>query len=376
MSVRGLLVATTEFAPYRGGVGTYAQEMARAASQLGWNTTVWAPDYGVAPSEYWDEKLRVLRYPGGVADRKDLPRLVLQFAAACTRLRPDTIILCSWPDSLCAAALHMYRFSRCVVMCHGTELLNLPYGRVSRLLGYRRLIARAQVVACNSQFTASLISRAGLKPGGSVRVTPLAASKFWCEAVDPGRARQRWNIPDSHLILSTVGRLDWRKGQDLVLEALALLDTELQRAVTYVIVGPEVEADHVARLRARAEQIVAKVIFTNSIPDDEVRDVYAASDLLVLTGRDDPSRVEGFGLVLLEAASQGVPSLVTKVGGVPEVVADGITGEVLAAWAPSDIAKALGALLRDKGRLERMGAAARERAVSFSWLRTAELTLA
>ena len=155
-----------------------------------------------------------------------------------------------------------------------------------------------------------------------------------------------------------------------------MLDTELQREMTYLIVGPEVEADHGALLRARAEQTLAQVIFANSIPDEEVRDIYAASDLLVLTGRDDPSRVEGFGLVLLEAASQGVPSLVTKVGGVPEVVTDGITGEVLAAWTPSDIAKALGALLRDKGRLKRMGAAARERAASFSWLRTAELTLA
>ena len=252
------------------------------------------------------------------------------------------------PDALCASALRLYTFCRCVLMCHGTELLSLPYGRISKLLGYRRLVERAQVIACNSQYTASLLAKAGLKPEGCLRVTPLAASDFWGEAVDPNDARRMWNIPDADIVLSTVGRMDDRKGQDLVIRALALLPTELQRRVTYLVVGPEVDADYAKELRGLADRSMATVLFTGGISDEGVRAVYAASDLFVLTGKENPHRVEGFGLVLLEAASQGVPSLVTRVGGVPEVVVDGRSGVILDSWDPQAIAAAIEGLLREQ----------------------------
>ena len=376
MSRRTLLVATTEYPPFKGGIGTYAREMARAAAMLGWSPVVWAPNYGSNQIESTAGGVRIERYEGGVPSRSSLPRLMMQFSMTCGRHRPHTVLLCSWPDALCASALRLYTFCRCVLMCHGTELLNLPYGRISKLLGYRRLVERAQVIACNSQYTASLLAKAGLKPGGCLRVTPLAASDFWGEAVDPNDARRMWNIPDADIVLSTVGRMDDRKGQDLVIRALALLPKELQRRVTYLVVGPEVDPDYAKELRGLADRSMATVLFTGGISDEGVRAVYAASDLFVLTGKENPHRVEGFGLVLLEAASQGVPSLVTRVGGVPEVVVDGRSGVILESWDPQAIAAAIEGLLRDKQRLATMGALARERASTFSWSSTAEMTLA
>ncbi len=74
-----------------------------------------------------------------------------------------------------------------------------------------------------------------------------------------------------------------------------------------------------------------------------------------------PSRGEGFGMVALEAAERGRAAIVTNVGGLPEIVADGETGLVV---EPAGLADAIVELARDPGRVRAMGAAARARAVA------------
>jgi phosphatidylinositol alpha-1,6-mannosyltransferase len=373
---RRLLVATTEYPPYAGGIGTYASEIARAAAGLGWRTRVWAPDYGRRDTHEASGAVDVLRYRGGVPARRELARLMGQFVAALARTRPTDVVLCSWPDTLCASALQLDRFCRCVVVCHGTELLTLPASGFARLMGYRRFMSRVQVIACNSAFTASLVGRAGLRPEGELRVTHLGVSPFWGEAVDRTAARRRWAIPEGHWLLSTVARLDERKGQDLAIQALARLPPELQSRIAYLVVGQEVDHEYAARLRVLAAETGARVTFTGQLSDEDVREIYGASDLFILSGRNSRERVEGFGLVLLEAALQRVPALVTATGGVPEVVVDGETGIVVPGFEPELIADAIRGTLEAPEALKAMGLNACARAQAFTWTRTAERTLA
>ena len=79
-----------------------------------------------------------------------------------------------------------------------------------------------------------------------------------------------------------------------------------------------------------------------------------ALDVLVL-----PSRAEPFGTVLAEAMNAGTPVVATRVGGLPEVVDDGVTGRLV---EPGDPAALAAAVLEVLGRRDEMGAAARERA--------------
>jgi glycosyltransferase involved in cell wall biosynthesis len=74
-----------------------------------------------------------------------------------------------------------------------------------------------------------------------------------------------------------------------------------------------------------------------------------------------PSRGEGFGMVALEAAERGRAAIVTDVGGLPEIVADGETGLVV---QPNGLAAAIVDLARNPQRVRAMGAAARARAVA------------
>jgi len=91
---------------------------------------------------------------------------------------------------------------------------------------------------------------------------------------------------------------------------------------------------------------------------DDVADILAAGDVFTM-----PSLSEGLPLALVEAMSFGLPVVVTGVGGVPEVVTNGVEGLIVPPSDPGALAAALDALLQDASRRQEMGAAARTRAV-------------
>jgi D-inositol-3-phosphate glycosyltransferase len=128
--------------------------------------------------------------------------------------------------------------------------------------------------------------------------------------------------------------------------------------------------------RRRLEGLVAsagisdRVRFLGAIPHTALAPYYALADVCVV-----PSRVETFGLVALEAQAQGTPVVAARVGGLPEVVADGETGHLIDGHDPSDYAAAIAALLHDDATRRRMGDAARRRAATFSWDRMVDRIL-
>ncbi len=106
---------------------------------------------------------------------------------------------------------------------------------------------------------------------------------------------------------------------------------------------------------ARALAVDDRVIFLGK--QDSVAELLACADLFLL-----PSASESFGLSALEAMASGVPVIATAVGGVPEVVSDGVTGVLRPLGAIEEMAEAGIALLRDPQRWQEMSRAAREAA--------------
>lgn len=169
------------------------------------------------------------------------------------------------------------------------------------------------------------------------------------------------------LLVLCVGRMQYVKGTDVAIDALAALrsdDPALAARVRLVVLGGAsggVDAAAFAEL-ARDMGIADLVEFLPPVPPHELARWYRAADLVVV-----PSRSESFGFVAAEAQAAGVPVLATAVGGLPHVVEAGRTGLLVEGTDPHVWAQALAALLRDPAQRARMGAAAHAHAAVFDW---------
>ena len=173
----------------------------------------------------------------------------------------------------------------------------------------------------------------------------------------PEPAPARFDAPR----LLFVGRLVPEKGLDAVLEALPWLFARHPRA-RLVIAGDGPQARPL-RAAAAAAGIAAQVEFLGEVEPERVRVLIEESAVVIV-----PSRVEGFGLVALEAAAGGRSVVATRVGGLPEVVDDGITGVLVEPGDSQRFVRAVDALLADPARADRLGRAARESAMHrFDW---------
>jgi glycosyltransferase involved in cell wall biosynthesis len=173
-----------------------------------------------------------------------------------------------------------------------------------------------------------------------IRIVPGAAdiSRF---AIDCTRmqARERLRWPQNKRILITVRRLVSRMGLERLIEAMAIVVAHDPDTILY-IAGK-------GRLRTALEERVSAlkldqhVSFLGFVPDDELPLVYRAADLNVVPTR----ALEGFGLVAVEALAAGTPSMVTPVGGLPEVISALSQELVFASASVEDIARGLSAVL-------------------------------
>jgi len=152
-------------------------------------------------------------------------------------------------------------------------------------------------------------------------------------------------------LVGCVARLERVKGVADFVDAAALVAREIPSA-RFVVAGDGSEAESLAARRTPA--LADRLAFMGHL--DHVEPLVAALDVLAL-----PSLSEALGLVLLEAGALGVPVVATAIGGVPEVVDDGVTGILVSPGQPPALAEAVTQLLRDPARARAMGAAGRAR---------------
>jgi glycosyltransferase involved in cell wall biosynthesis/GT2 family glycosyltransferase len=173
--------------------------------------------------------------------------------------------------------------------------------------------------------------------------------------IDPVPAVSSNGEARSGVMVLYVGRIEGRKGTDVLLEAIPSL-CEKHPQARFCIAGQEVNpAIRAVFLRRHSDAaFLERVEFLGQVPDDRLESLYASCDIFVA-----PSRYESFGLVYLEAMRYGKPVVACRVGGSVEVVEDGITGLLVEPGDSQALEAALDCLLADADRRRRMGEAAR-----------------
>ncbi|MBI4433848.1 glycosyltransferase family 4 protein [Candidatus Uhrbacteria bacterium] len=256
-----------------------------------------------------------------------------------------------------------------VIACHGLDLGIAQQHTRKRLL-LRFVLRGAALVLANSAFTATRAVQAGANPECIRIVHPPVG-------ITPNALRGRAMRDEHHLqgrfLVCSVGRLVPRKGFDVLIRAIALLqrDFALPSPPTLVIVGDGPER---AALEICAQREGVEVRWIPDATDDVVAAWYAACDVFALLPRALANGdAEGFGIVYLEAGAFGKPVIGTRSGGVPDAIADGVSGIMVAPDDPHAAAHALRILATDPVYAAALGEAGRtrvEKCSTFGHFRT------
>lgn len=254
--------------------------------------------------------------------------------------------------TLASFAARRARRARLVITRH----VLFPLSRVHR----RALSNVSRVIAVSGAVARSLRSQA-IFDEGKIRVVANgvdlrrfeeARASFEREEGERLTARRRLRV-------GIVGELSEVKGQEGFVRAAALLGEEFADSVEFIVVGEDESrsGEYGARLRRLADELRLSESVRFLGRRENIAPLIASLDVLV-----SASRTEAFGMVLVEAAACGVPSVATATDGAREIVDDGSTGLLVPIGDVRALASSIASLLKDKSLRRSLGARARESA--------------
>jgi len=280
----------------------------------------------------------------------------------CRKFKPD-IIHAHWPFPHAYIALGAAKLFRIplVLNFHGAELLLIRKKKwVKPLLKFA--IGQAQAVFANSSFTASKIK--------ALRNVDVEWSPYGTTL--PCLPREGGDLPLPHPIngkfkILFVGRHIERKGIRYLIEAAKYLPRD-QFEIRIVGVG-----DLTEELKKLASESAtpnsADIIFTGKLSPEALANEYRTANVFTLPAIvDSKGDTEGLGVVLIEAMELGLPIVASNVGGIPDVVVNGVSGILVPEKDPQALASAYKRLAAEPELVKQLLAGSRKRiAECFTW---------
>ncbi len=381
---------TSSFPRYRGdGAGVFISELAEHLIRRGCNISVLAPHApGASVSEEWGRgKLSVKRFKYFYPDRQQKlcygsgivknignnPITLIQapcFLAAQTaaliklaKQKKIDIVHAHWsiPQGVVAWLSRHLIQAPYIVSIHGTDVYGLQYPLLSQL--NRSICREAAACTVNSKETGEAAER--LLGSRNFQTIPMGVDTRLFQPADGNPVRHP--TVDDALRILFVGRLiDW-KGVDYLVKAVPRILTAFPKA-RLKIVGDGLEKAGLQRL-ASDLGIQKRVSFFGNIAHDELPAHYQQADVFVLPSCENKAgETEGLGVVLLEAMACGVPVIGSRIGGIPQIITDGVTGLLAEPQDHNSLASNLLKLFSRPGLRANLVANARKLiARSFSW---------
>lgn len=367
-----VLLLSDIFPPKTGGSGRWFWETYRRLPRT--DVVVAAGAHPAAAALDAAHDLRTVRLPlemrsRGVARLANL-RHYLRTARAVRRLARATGARAihaarPLPEGLVARLVKLRTGLPYCCYSHGEDV---NVAATSRELSWltRRVLAGAAAVFANSAFTRGLLLGDWRVPDAKVRLLHpgVDCSYFVPAPPDPAaRARLGWA---GRTVVLTAGRLQRRKGHDVLIGAVARLRARFPDLL-YAVVGDGEERGRLEEL-VRRHDVAAHVRFAGETADADLLTAYQQCDVFALPNRAVGRDVEGFGMVLLEAQACGRPVLAGASGGTAETLRPGETGVVVPCDRADEPAAALAELLGDAEKRRVMGAAGRAWVrATFDW---------
>jgi glycosyltransferase involved in cell wall biosynthesis len=354
------------------GVGRYCAELATGLADAGHDVTVLTNEsqgQGLDPHSF------VIRRqgsaPGGILS---MMRRLREIRRAIAHAGAEFVIA---GDVLSHKVLGAAapRTARVLPVLYGSELRSFAasfsagasMGRRVRQEFLRRYFERAFGTICISEFVARELQASPLGPLRHVIVHPAVRPLLLNRqpnlsfrlpgTIDSGTHRS--------VRLLTIGRISERKNQLQVLHSLAALRDQFGIRCEYYILGnvdADVHSPYSRAMRAfiSAHHLDDQVFMLEGTSDEEKIDSIDACDVVIAVSRTAGFSTEGFGISAIEGSARGKPVIVSREGGMPETIVDGVTGFSVPANGEAQLSESIAALAGSPDLRNRMGQAGRE----------------
>ncbi|BAY88214.1 MULTISPECIES: glycosyltransferase family 4 protein [unclassified Tolypothrix] len=255
---------------------------------------------------------------------------------------------------------------RFFIYLHGNDIVCGLRNPLWRSL-FKLTLKRAEGIVCNSSFTQDYLrTRLRLDTPTHV-INPMVRADKFSHVINPGNlgelranVRQMYNIPETAVVILSVGKLVKHKSFNRIIDNLPLLLT-VGVDVHYIICGQgpcEAELKSLAN-RLRVDQ---RVHFAGEISDRELGGYYAACDIFAMLNlvENKASTMEGFGIVYLEASYFGKPVIASRLGGVIDAIHHEENGILVNPYSGYEVFQAFNRLCKDQQLREQLGRKGKE----------------
>ena len=368
-----IALCPSSYFPNVGGVEEHVRNLAQQLVRRGHAVEVWTPIAGGEPRTEDVDSIPVRRLPIPMPARNagSLTRFVGAYLPARSdwrrqidRFQPDVVnVHCFGPNGIYANLAARSASVPLVLSLHGETFMDDGgVFETSTIMkrGLRKALGRAALVTGCSQVTLDdAQGRFGLRPGaGTVVFNGVDLNEDCGQTADVARPAH-----ERRYVLA-LGRMVRNKGFDLLLDAFA--DLAARHPDIDLMIGGS--GPVLATLRSQAESLglADRVILPGRLDRDAVRNAMRFATAFAM-----PSRVEPFGIVVLEGWRARVPVIASSLGGPPEFVTDRVDGLLVNPHDRKALAQAMDLVLGNAEFASRIALAGQRRVVDFDWERIA-----
>lgn len=391
-------LVTHEYPPFKGGAATFCREMALAAATQGHPVHVWGPRYMRSHHQHAAATTRPDPGRSGAPPGGPLPALAPSDTANLTchalslrgqldlldqlglrhalrtqvrrQFRPGDLLHLAEPGPVAVAARFpsavAFADKNLMVTLHGSEILHHTRNPAASRR-FQRLLRMVRTVHLLSQHNADLLRSRIPDLNTPLTVIPGGPRQF--PRTTPALAD--FLPPAAEFELIQVARLHPRKGQHLLIQALADLPAAIRTKIRLWCVGPLRDHGYYRNCYRFARRGKVACHFLHGCPDSLLPVLYRRAQVAVMSSVESKYSIEGFGLANLEASSFGLPIVAFDCGGIRETIQSGVTGLLIAPGDVTSLGQSIQRLISDPLYRKTLSRNATEYAASFSWSRAA-----
>ena len=350
-----IIITTQCFAPKIGGIESLMTGMAEALSNLGKEVLVLAD--GPKQKSDNDQNYKIKRFNIWKPIRR------IQKARYLKKIIHTNKVEAIFADSWKSIELINFTFNRIIVLAHGTEIPKKECNNFNGIKNYkfkriRRSYNKAYSVIANSNYTKDLIIDSLDIDESKIRIIHPGIDLYETKIKDEEVIEIRNLVNQKKPVIVTLARLEERKGHKFIIKAISEIIHKFPNLL-YVIAG---RGPYEKNLRdyARKLNIYKNIVFLGWITEPEKSILLDLSDVFAMTPIEVGQSVEGFGMVYIDAAFHGLPSLGSDSGGISDAIINNETGLLCSSGNQNEITKNLEKLLTDKELCLKLGRRGKE----------------